>query len=556
MKKSNIISFLALLLCLNSLGATINVNWGTTANYQKTQVNCYFTLSSGYIGTWSLPENAYVLQNNTTLGSDNLHVQWKNIEANANTIVIGAFYGGILNHWSDWTDRVIGPLTLNMPAPSFSSGSTLNIPCHATSPVSISLNSYINSATNGIDQGETITSHFEWTLPSGWQTTGGQTGTFVSASSINVIPPSSATTTTISVRPKAYSQYGPTVSLQITRNLNNFYISGENSVAYNSTVRYEVPSYPGVSYLWQLPLGWGGSSNENYIDVTTGCGTGDVKVTMTGCNDSKTSSLPVTSYMVPPSTTITGDPIVCSSGTQFKVDNVANGCSVTWQCSSNLSFDNQPGTPKTFTAIGTGAGWIKANVTATACGTTVLLPTKNIIWVGAPVITYISGPSSVNVNQPASFTAQLSFDSSPTNYYWTTSPSSGVTIYPDGRYASMSFANLGTYQVVARAQNSCGWSDYVITYVNVSNGYYLSISPNPITTEATIELVSTSTEKAMKETEWDLEVYDAMQTMKSKVQKIKSNRQTLSTSGWKDGVYIVRAIIGKDVISGKLVVKR
>ena len=92
--------------------------------------------------------------------------------------------------------------------------------------------------------------------------------------------------------------------------------------------------------------------------------------------------------------------------------------------------------------------------------------------------------------------------------------------------------------------------------MNVSNGYYLSISPNPITTEATIELVSTSTEKAMKETEWDLEVYDAMQTMKSKVQKIKSNRQTLSTSGWKDGVYIVRAIIGKDVISGKLVVKR
>jgi hypothetical protein len=119
----------------------------------------------------------------------------------------------------------------------------------------------------------------------------------------------------------------------------------------------------------------------------------------------------------------------------------------------------------------------------------------------------------------------------------------------------MSFANSGTYQVVARAHNSYGWSDYFITYIDVPDGYYLSISPNPTTTEATIELVGTSTEKVTKETEWDLEVYDAMQTMKAKVQKIKGNKQTLNTSGWKEGVYIVRAIIGKDVISGKLVVK-
>ncbi|WP_318350275.1 matrixin family metalloprotease [Aquipluma nitroreducens] len=249
---------------------------------------------------------------------------------------------------------------------------------------------------------------------------------------------------------------------------------------------------------------------------------------------------------------VDGPFVACSSGATFTVTN-DQGATVSWTCSGNVTFDHQTGNPKSFTATGNGPGTIQAILTSN-CGN-VTLPAKTV-WAGLPVITYISGPSSVNVNQPASFTAQLSLNSYPDSYFWTTSPSSGVTIYPDGRYASMSFANSGTYQVVARAHNSCGWSDYVITYVNVSNGYYLSISPNPITTEATIELVSTSTEKAMKETEWDLEVYDAMQTMKSKVQKIKSNRQTLSTSGWKDGVYIVRAIIGKDVISGKLVVKR
>jgi len=204
-----------------------------------------------------------------------------------------------------------------------------------------------------------------------------------------------------------------------------------------------------------------------------------------------------------------------------------------------------------------GLAWVKLSLTVNSPINKTWEVTTNV-WVGAPpVITSISGPSSVSVNQPASFTAQLlSFDSSPDSYFWTTSPSSGVTIYPDGRYASISFTNSNTYQVVAKAHNSCGWSDYALTYVTVSGGYYLAISPNPATTEATVELISTSTEKNMEETEWDLEVYDAIQSMKTKTQKIKGNKQTISTSGWKYGVYIVRAIVGKDIISEKLVVKQ
>ncbi|MBA4408090.1 MAG: T9SS type A sorting domain-containing protein [Bacteroidota bacterium] len=201
-----------------------------------------------------------------------------------------------------------------------------------------------------------------------------------------------------------------------------------------------------------------------------------------------------------------------------------------------------------------GSAWVKLDLTIGSPINETRSITKTV-WVGTPVVTSITGPSTVSINQPASFTAQLSLDSYPDSYYWTTSPSSGVTIYPDGRYASMSFANSGTYQVVTRAHNNCGWSDYSITYVDVPDGYYLAISPNPTSTEATIELVNTSTEKAVKETEWDLEVYDAMQSMKAKVQKIKDNKQMLSTMGWKEGVYVVRAIIGKDIITGKLVVK-
>ncbi len=252
---------------------------------------------------------------------------------------------------------------------------------------------------------------------------------------------------------------------------------------------------------------------------------------------------------------ITGNPIVCSSGTSFNLNNVPSGNAVTWQYSSNLSPSDIHANPCTFTSTGNGSGWVNA-VVSTPCGnSTTFQVSQYPIWRGTPIITSISGPASVGTIQPASFTAQLSLDSYPDNYSWTTSPSSGVTIYPDGRYASMSFANSGTYQVVARAHNGCGWSDYFVTYVDVLDGYYLAISPNPTTTEATIELVNTSTEKATEEIEWNLEVYDAMQSMKAKVEKIKNNKQTLNTQGWKEGVYIVRAIIGKDVVTGKLVVK-
>jgi hypothetical protein len=46
-----------------------------------------------------------------------------------------------------------------------------------------------------------------------------------------------------------------------------------------------------------------------------------------------------------------------------------------------------------------------------------------------------------------------------------------------------------------------------------------------------------------------------MQSLKTKNQKLKGDKQTINTTGWKDGVYIVRVKIGNEIISEKLVVK-
>lgn len=140
---------------------------------------CKYYLNNSYIvDDWKIDKTACVATfPNGNVDPDGfeydiLYVKWKNIEANASLQFVWATW-----HWTilqGQTDIIeVGPFTLNMPTPVFSSGTSLNIPCYVTTPVSISINSYVNTEANGIDQGLTITSHFEWTLPSGWETTSG-----------------------------------------------------------------------------------------------------------------------------------------------------------------------------------------------------------------------------------------------------------------------------------------------------------------------------------------------------------------------------------------------
>uniref|UniRef100_UPI003217C907 M4 family metallopeptidase n=1 Tax=uncultured Draconibacterium sp. TaxID=1573823 RepID=UPI003217C907 len=95
----------------------------------------------------------------------------------------------------------------------------------------------------------------------------------------------------------------------------------------------------------------------------------------------------------------------------------------------------------------------------------------------------------------------------------------------------------------------------------------LTFSPNPTVGETTISieqgsandtsLKSASTETTFNENaEWDLEVYDSMQSLKLKKQKQKGKSITINTQSWKEGVYMVRVKYKDDIITGKLVVKK
>lgn len=533
-----------------------------STNSSVTRGKCKYTLSNGYyVSAWKLDYNACVqtLPNGTVDPEgfkhfyDALYVKWKNIEANATTqLVYATWYWGILNNQTDPIE--VGPFTLYMPVPSFSSGTSFNIPCYINSPVTISLNPYINTEANGIDQGETITSNFEWNLPSGWQTSSGKTGTFVGSSSIDVIPPASTTSTSISVRAKANTQYSPVTTLQISRNLDDFDVKGESDVVYNSSYRYEVPFANGVSYSWDLPVGWSGSSNTNYIDATVGCGTGNITATMIGCTGTKSATKIISLNVTNLNTEIEGSDYVCKQNSSYSILNLPEGTTINWIPSPNVKLISNQGTnPAIFGMNGIGSGTIQAQITA--CNITTNLPMKEV-WVG------IQKPDIVDIEMDAPyhrFTAKLRNEvPTATSYNWyldgvlnTIEHGSTVIFNRKNPYCG------GEYHVEVEALNDyCGPSAKTYKLVFEPDCLYrLLVSPNPSVAESTVELLDETGITVTSEMDWDLEVYDQNQMLKEKKTKIKGKYTNLKTSKWKDGIYYLRAHYNDEWISEKLVVK-
>ncbi len=114
----------------------------------------------------------------------------------------------------------------------------------------------------------------------------------------------------------------------------------------------------------------------------------------------------------------------------------------------------------------------------------------------------------------------------------------------------------------------CGTSPVKHIPVNVVPGGgsgLLSISPNPTSGETTISIETAPGEKTglepasasstFDDEEWDMEIYTNAQTLKTKKTNLKGNSTSINTSGWKEGVYMVRINYNGEMLTGKLVVK-
>ncbi len=272
--------------------------------------------------------------------------------------------------------------------------------------------------------------------------------------------------------------------------------------------------------------------------------------------------------------TISGNSVVCRGGTVFTANNAPSGSSISWSTSSNLEvYENGTTTTPTIRATSSsisGEGWVQANYTSN--GYTASGPRKTV-WVGIP------GPIDV-YDDPTYFLCNhmnIVFVDYGNYTYYDMGVNQVVWSYQG---ATLSNINDGFTKAYITAGSSSG-TGYI--YVDVSNtcpgssgdrAYYeiecfhmvLTIAPNPANGETTVSIVEEGEDSGLKSaslerpfdtnTEWDLEVYDSNQNLKAKKIKLKGNSTKLQTSGWKEGVYIVRAKYNDEILTDKLVVKK
>lgn len=290
---------------------------------------------------------------------------------------------------------------------------------------------------------------------------------------------------------------------------------------------------------------------------------------MTGCNQSKSASLTIINNHISFGSQIIGDDVVCLAGNTFEISpNPPTGTTISWNSSFNLTQTAQSGNTATYSANGSGTGWIEATVTIPGC-TSITLP-RISTWMSnySLQVTRSDGQAVTNDEY-----GNLSFCSN-TDYEIYITPN-GVPCYSTDQIWTVPSTwtiNYNNYSTISINTNddpnnfidvdfkSCCYDEdlYLSQYFEYSSScaqYLLAITPNPSTTETTISIVSKTNTKIDENIEWNYEVYDSMQALKTKTHKIKGDKQTINTSSWKDGVYIVRVKIGKVVISEKMVVK-
>lgn len=265
----------------------------------------------------------------------------------------------------------------------------------------------------------------------------------------------------------------------------------------------------------------------------------------------------------PGQVTITGSDLVCYSNTTFTAGNIPTGSTMDgWSTSSNLSVQSGEGTLspviKAASSGSIGSGWAQINFTSNGYTS----GARKEVWVGAPVISSISGPTYTPNYQWATYYANLvSPMSAPNDYNWILSPLNGNSIYDYGWTADIAFYNSGYYQVVVQARNVCstpGYGPYnVLSGVEVYDSKSLSFSPNPASGETTITIESSSEKEIVDfNQEWGLEIYTQSQVLKENKTRLKGSNTVINTSGWKEGVYVVRVKYKDEILTGKLIVKK
>jgi hypothetical protein len=264
--------------------------------------------------------------------------------------------------------------------------------------------------------------------------------------------------------------------------------------------------------------------------------------------------------------TLTGSTPVCSSGTTFTVNNLPSGSTVLWNKSNNLTLLPPSGNTAIFTANSNGSGWVKAILTSSCRNDT--LPLYSSIWVGVPVLTVTGDATSDCTYTTHYFTAYADYYANESNYTWDLVPLNGNYLSPYGYHnnsCAITFYNpysASGYTVRARAQNSCGTSDYGTTSIWIHICLYFSLSPNPASETVTVtkkvsgapDGISNAAISEDATTIYTIRIIDFYGALHYSATR-SGDSFTFPVSSLKDGQYIVQITGGNNTTNLTLIVK-
>jgi Zn-dependent metalloprotease len=270
---------------------------------------------------------------------------------------------------------------------------------------------------------------------------------------------------------------------------------------------------------------------------------------------------------------ITGPTLTCASETiTFSVKYLPQNCSVSWSCGPFLERTSPQGSnPCSFSTSGNGSSWVSATINYN-CGSQVLQKT---IWSGPPIIDQIEGPlvwcpSCYELNY-APYVAWVR--GNPTGYGWYTNDNEAAAFqddwgsvhiglwWPNAYYSC--YIMSGQWTLYFTTYNDCDLAEAYITYEIpewcASDGYSMSISPNPASDYVEVSITSTETQissstKNAEETRYTVRIVNSMGIPVYSSKKFEKTF-TIAVNNLQDGIYSVEINNGKKSITKELIIK-
>ena len=271
-----------------------------------------------------------------------------------------------------------------------------------------------------------------------------------------------------------------------------------------------------------------------------------------------------------------GNDVINSSSTYY-VDSLPSKYTVSWSLSDsyynqNCLFENNPSANECTITTSNNHSMMEATLTASIMsGLTLVQTLSKTVYANVFAGTYYNGVTTKQVNLPNPLyvkkNANISLNSQ--NLVGATLTHEGSATMTQFSHNSSSgtlnlyFTSLGTRVVHVTCTNGLQYHlPFIVTdnvnQLNVAIGDgQIEVSLVPVEDEEMRNLGSSVLVNDLTKGEtqtWTLEVYNATTGEKVFSQEVDGTNYIIDTTGWKPGVYVVRAVIGDEVLNEKVVV--